>query len=291
MATGMLSDPGARKGLLLVSPPFLFALVMLAIPLGAVVLLSFWSRQGFTLDTTFTLANYQEAVGHPLYRLLLGRSLLVSGLVTLVTVLLAYPIAYFVSFKVDPSRKALWLLLITIPFWTSYLIRVVLWKVILGYNGVINSALMWVGVIDEPLQAINYNMGAVVITLAHSYAPFAILPIFVALEKIDRSFLEASLDLGENKFMTFIRVTLPLSMTGIVASVLIVFIPTVGDFVTPELLGGPGGKLMANMIQSMFLGINKPTLGAALAVISMVSVGVVSLIFVLLCSRWLGGRQ
>ncbi|ARO14752.1 spermidine/putrescine transport system permease protein [Ketogulonicigenium robustum] len=291
MAKGMLSDPGARKGLLLVSPPFFYALVMLAIPLGAVVLLSFWSKQTVGYDMTPTLANYQEALSHPLYRLLLGRSLMVSAAVTLVTVLLAYPIAYFVSFKVDPSRKSLWLLLITIPFWTSYLIRVVLWKVILGYNGVINSALLWLGVIDQPLQAINYNMGAVIVTLAHSYAPFAILPIFVALEKIDRSLLEASQDLGENKISTFLRVTLPLSVTGIVAAVLIVFIPTVGDFVTPELLGGPGGKLMANMIQSMFLGINKPTLGAALAVISMLSVAVVSLIFVVLCSRWMGGRQ
>ncbi len=194
------------------------------------------------------------------------------------------------SFHVAPSRKSLWLFLITIPFWTSYLIRVFLWKVILGFNGVINSGLMGLGIIDEPLQSINYNVGAVVVTLAHAYAPFAILPIFVALEKIDRSLLEASQDLGENKVMTFLRVTLPLSVPGIVAAVLIVFIPTIGDYVTPELLGGAGGKLVANMIQTQFLQLNNAPLGAALAIVAMLMVASVSLVFVFLNRKNLRGR-
>jgi spermidine/putrescine transport system permease protein len=142
-------------------------------------------------------------------------------------------VAYFISFYVPSNKKSLWLFLITIPFWTSYLVRVFLWKVILGYNGVINSGLKSLGLIDQPLTWINVNVGAIVMTLAHAYAPFAILPIFVALEKIDRSLLEAGRDLGESRLDDLLRVTLPLAMPGVVAAVLIVFIPTVGDYVTP----------------------------------------------------------
>jgi len=187
-------------------------------------------------------------------------------------VLLAFPIAYYISFYVDPKRKSLWLFLITIPFWSSYLIRVFLWKVILGYNGVVNSGLIGAGIIDEPLTFILYNLNAVVITLAHAFAPFAVLPIFVALEKIDRSLLEASQDLGEGRVMTFFRVTLPQAMPGVAAALVIVSIPTVGDYVTPELMGGAGGKLIANMIQTQFLQLNNAPLGAALALVAMAAI-------------------
>ena len=280
-----------QRGLLLVSPPFLYALLLLAAPLAAVVLFSFWSQDFLTLDTTLTLKNYREFLDEELYQVLLLRSLRIAGLVTLVTVVLAFPIAYFVSFHVAPGKKSLWLFLITIPFWTSYLIRVFLWKVILGFNGVINSGLQAVGLIDEPLTFILYNANAVVITLAHAFAPFAILPIFVALERIDRSLLEASQDLGESKVMTFFRVTLPLAMPGVVAAALIVFIPTIGDYVTPDLVGGPGGTMIANMIQTQFLKLNNAPMGAALAIIAMVSVTIIALAFIWLNRRWLRGRR
>ncbi|MBR2655183.1 ABC transporter permease [Yoonia sp.] len=286
----LTSSEGGR-GLLLISPPFFYALLLMAFPLGAIILFSFWTQNFMDVDTTFTLNNYRTIIEQPIYGALLQRSLFVSGTVTLVTVVLAFPIAYFVSFHVRSDRKALWLFLITIPFWTSYLIRVFLWKVILGYNGVINTGLLNIGLIDEPLTFILYNVNAVIITLAHAFAPFAILPIFVALEKIDRSLLEASQDLGENKVMTFFRVTLPLAMPGVVAAVLIVFIPTIGDYVTPELMGGAGGKLIANMIQTQFLALNNAPLGAALAVVAMLSVTAISLVFVLLNRRWLRGRS
>lgn len=291
MATGSkLTDEGKRS-LLLMSPPFIYALLLLAVPLGTIVLLSFWTQDYLTLDTTFTLANYREAFGEELYMELLKRSLLIAGAVTVATVVLAFPIAYFVSFHVHPSKKSLWLFMITIPFWTSYLIRVFLWKVILGFNGVINASLMGLGVIDAPLEQISYSPYAVVITLAHAFAPFAILPIFVALEKIDRSLLEASLDLGESRLTTFLRVTLPLSMPGVVAAVLIVFIPTIGDYVTPKLVGGSGGLMIANMIQTQFLKLNNAPLGAALAVIAMVMVSTIALIFVGLNRRYLRGPK
>lgn len=275
----------------MVSPPLIYVLLMLAFPIGAIILFSFWTQDFMTLDTTFTLANYREIWEKPIFAALLQRSLFVSGCVTLVTVILAFPVAYFVSFHVAPERKSLWLFLITIPFWTSYLIRVFLWKVILGYNGVVNTGLINIGLIDEPLTFILYNVNAVIITLAHAFAPFAILPIFVALEKIDRSLLEASQDLGESKFTTFFRVTLPLAMPGVVASVLIVFIPTIGDYVTPELMGGAGGKLVANMIQTQFLALNNAPLGAALAIMAMICVTAISLLFVFLNRRWLRRRS
>ncbi|MBQ1203803.1 MAG: ABC transporter permease [Loktanella sp.] len=290
MFNKLTSSEGGR-GLLLISPPFFYALLLMAFPLGAIILFSFWTQNFMDVDTTFTLNNYRTIIEQPIYGALLQRSLFVSGTVTLVTVVLAFPIAYFVSFHVRPDRKSLWLFLITIPFWTSYLIRVFLWKVILGFNGVINTGLMNIGLIDEPLTFILYNVNAVIITLAHAFAPFAILPIFVALEKIDRSLLEASQDLGENKVMTFFRVTLPLAMPGVVAAVLIVFIPAIGDYVTPELMGGAGGKLIANMIQTQFLALNNAPLGAALAVVAMLSVTAISLVFVLLNRRWLRGRS
>jgi len=284
-------DKNARRGLLLVSPTALYALALLAAPLGAIVLFSFWTQDFLTVDTTPTLNNYREAFANPLYGLLMGRSLLISGAVTVVTVLLAFPIAYYVSFYVDPRHKSLWLFLITIPFWTSYLIRVFLWKVILGFNGVINSSLLELGFIEEPLTFILYNANAVVITLAHAFAPFAILPIFVALERIDRSLLEASRDLGEGAIRTFFRVTLPIAMPGVIGAILIVFIPTVGDYVTPRLVGGPEGAMIANRIQVEFLRLNNAPMGAALAVIAMVLVTFVSLVIVGLNRLWLGRKS
>ncbi|MEM1302173.1 MAG: ABC transporter permease [Pseudomonadota bacterium] len=291
MARGAFLSFEARKGLLMVSPPFLYAILLLAAPMGAILLFSFWTQDFLTLDTTLTLNNYREFLDEPLYGVLLQRSLIIAAFVTLVTVVLAFPIAYFVSFHVPPNRKSLWLFLITIPFWTSYLVRVFLWKVILGFNGVLNSGLMGVGIIDQPLTFILYNANAVVITLAHAFAPFAILPIFVALERIDRSLLEAGQDLGESRLMTFWRVTLPLAVPGIVAAVLIVFIPTIGDYVTPRLVGGPDGLMIANMIQTQFLKLNNAPMGAALAVIAMMSVSLIALAFVWLNRKWLRVKQ
>ena len=283
----MLSlNQSARRGYALISPPLIYSLVMLAAPLALVVFLSLWSQNYLELDRTFRLDNYIEATSEPLYQLLLTRSLVISGIVTICTVILAYPIAYYVA-MFGGKAKSLLLLLITIPFWTSYLIRIFLWKVILGYNGVINGSLMGMGIIEEPLTFILYNANAVVLTLAHAWAPFAILPIYVSLTKIDKSLLEAARDLGDNAFQRFIRVTLPLSMPGVIAATLVVFIPTVGDYVTPKLLGGTDGLMIANMIQVQFGKANNAPLGSALAIISMFTVGIISIGFVLL-SRKIG---
>lgn len=286
MARGLSKQD--RQGLTLISPTFAYALVMLAAPLLMVVTFSFWTQNYLDIDRTLTIENYRVAWSEPIYRVLLARSLSISLVVTVVTVLLAFPIAYYLSFHVT-KRKALWLFLITVPFWTSYLLRVFLWKVILGYNGVLNSSLLELGIIREPLTFILYNANAVVLTLAHAWAPFAILPIFVALEKIDRSFLEAAEDLGDGPVRRFFRVTLPLAMPGVVASTLIVLIPTVGDFITPKLVGGTDGLMIANMIQIQFGKANNAPLGAALAVTSMLVVAAISILIYLAGKRF-GGR-
>ena len=275
-----------RRGLRLIGLPFGYSLLLLAAPLLLIFLLGFWTQDYLVLDRSFKLDNYIEAWSHPLYRLLMLRSLGISAVVTLATVLLAYPMAYFISFY-GGNHKALWLFLVTIPFWTSYLLRVFLWKVILGYNGVLNSTLEWLGLIEEPLTFILYNVNAVVITLTHAWAPFAILPIFVALEKIDRSLLESATDLGDSPLRRFLHVTLPLSMPGVVAAALIIFIPTIGDYVTPRLVGGKDGLMIANMIQVQFSKANNAPLGAALAVSAMGIVSMVALLFVALNHRWL----
>jgi spermidine/putrescine transport system permease protein len=284
------SNPEAKAGLTLISPTAIYAILLLAAPLATVLIFSVLTDGPQKIEWVFTWSNYVEVWTGKVYQAIMLRSLTVSMLVTLVTVIIAFPIAYFVSFHVAPSRKSLWLFLITIPFWTSYLIRVFLWKVILGYNGVINSGLMSVGIIDEPLQWINYNVGALVMTLAHAYAPFAILPIFVALEKIDRSLLEAGQDLGESKLRTFWRVTLPLAMPGVIAATLIVFIPTIGDYVTPDLIGGGKLPMIANMIEVKMLKQNDKAIGSAIAVSAMLIVAIISLIFLFLNRRFLRGN-
>ncbi|MCP4981585.1 MAG: ABC transporter permease, partial [Gammaproteobacteria bacterium] len=196
----------------------------------------------------------------------------------LITVLLAYPMAYFIAFRVT-KHKLIWLILITVPFWTSYLLRVFAWKIILGYNGVINSGLMEIGLIAEPLAFLLYNPFAVVLTLAHAWAAFAILPIYVSLEKIDRSLLEAATDLGDGRIKRFIRITLPLSMPGLIAASMLVFIPTVGDYVTPSLVGGTDGVMIGNVIQSLFGRGNNWPFGAALSIITMITITVMICLF------------
>lgn len=278
----------AAQGLRLVSPTFLYVLLMLAAPLAMIAAFSFWTQDYLTIDRTPTLDNYRAALGEPIYQTLLLRSVAISLVVTAVTVLLAFPIAYFVAFRVK-RRQALWLFLITVPFWTSYLLRVFLWKVILGYNGVLNTALIGMGFIDAPLTFLLYNANAVVITLAHAWAPFAILPIFVALARLDHSLLEAAEDLGDGPFRRFRRITLPLAMPGIVAATLIVLIPTMGDYITPRLVGGTEGLMIANMIQIQFGQANNAPLGAALAVTAMLVIGTISAAIFLIGKR-IGGR-
>ena len=267
------------RGYTLLSPTLMLMAFSMCVPFAIMVAMSFWSQQGFEFNTAFTLENYGEGVESPFYRALLVRSLMISGACAITTVVLSYPMAYYVAFHVH-RRKLLWIILMTLPFWTSYLLRVFAWKIILGYNGVINSGLKALGLIDQPLEFLLYSPTAVVITLAHAWAAFAVLPIYVSLEKIDRSLLEAAADLGDGPVVRFLRVTLPLSLPGVIAAMVMIFVPTVGDYVTPALVGGPDGIMIANLIQAHFGKVNNWPMGAALAVGMMLIVAVIAVVYV-----------
>ncbi len=284
--TSSSSRPGAwmrseeARGLAMISPTFLYALAVLFLPVLIVISYSFWTQNYLDIDRTFTLENYRQALTEPIYRDLFIRSLWISLTVSIVTVVFSYPIAWFISFH-GGVHKNLWLFLITVPCWTSYLLRVMSWKVILGYGGVMNTGLISMGLIDKPVTSLLYNSNAVVITLVHSWAAFAILPIYVSLQKVDRTLIEAARDLGDSRLRAFLRVTLPLSLPGVISAFLIVMIPTVGDYVTPRLVGGKDGVMIATAIQAQFgKGANWP-LGAALSVTTMVLVSLTAAAVVL----------
>ena len=281
----------ARTGLKLISPTAIYVILLLAVPLATVLIYSVMTGGRGNVSLPLTIENYTELASKSVYAYILFKSLMVALAVTAITVVLAYPVAYFVSFHIKPERKSLWLFLITIPFWTSYIIRVSLWFVILGYDGVLDKTLMSLGIIDTQLNFSSYGIPAIIFVLAHAYAPFAVLPIFVSLEKVDRSLLEAGQDLGESRWITFLRVTLPLSMPGVIASSLIVFIPTVGDYVTPKLVGDGKQPMIANFIETQLLKLQNFPQGSAFAVVSMLMVAIVSVAFVLANKRFIGGQK
>ena len=272
------------RGYTLLSPTLFLMIATLGAPVLFLIVVSFWTQHLLEVTPGFVFDNYVSFLEKPNYQKLLWRSIKISGFVTILTVLLAYPMAYFIAFRVTKNKLA-WLILITVPFWTSYLLRVFAWKIILGYNGVINSGFIELGFIEEPLKFLLYSPFAVVVTLAHAWAAFAILPIYVSLEKIDRSLLEAATDLGDGPAMRFFRVTLPLSMAGVVAASLLVFIPTVGDYVTPAVVGGPRGLMIGNLIQLQFAKANNWPLGAALSVISLMAITLIVCAFLWFTKR------
>jgi spermidine/putrescine transport system permease protein len=266
------------KAYSLLLPALILVILAMASPMLLTVVTSFHTQVSMMeIDTTLTLDRYKDFFSKPVYTMLLVRSIKISFFVTLVTLITTYPLAYYIAFYVK-KNKMLWIVLMTLPFWTSYLLRVFSWKVILGHKGVINSALMASGMINEPLSFLIYSQTAVVLTLAHAWAAFAILPLYVSLDKIDKSLLEASYDLGNTKLETFWRVTFPLSLPGVIGAILIIFIPTVGDYVTPQLVGGTDGRMLSNMIQSLFGRANNFPLGAASAVLMLLSVSFVAVV-------------
>ncbi|MBZ0262103.1 MAG: ABC transporter permease [Hyphomicrobiales bacterium] len=295
----MMTRPKSRQwpdwlsGYALLSPALLIMAATLAAPVVALFVLSFWSQTGFDINRSFTLANYWKLIepssepmiwmgipfpfAYPVAAILMLKSLVMSLVATIFVIAMAYPMAYFLAFRVT-RHKALWIILLTIPFWTSYLLRVFAWKIVLGYNGAINTGLKSLGIIEAPLEFLLYNPVAVVITLAHAWIAFTVLPIYVSLEKIDRSLLEAATDLGDSRLKRFWRITLPLSAPGTIAAALLIFIPTVGDYVTPTLVGGPGGTMIGTLMQELFLRQDNAPLGAALAIVMMAIIaGIVAL--------------
>ena len=216
-----------------------------------------------------TLKQYADLIAVGSYWRLLLTSVFIALVVSVIATGLAYPVAYFLAFRAGP-RAGFYLVLLLVPFWTSYLLRVMAWKIMLGSNGVINSFLLYVGLIDEPLTILLYNRFAVVVTLIYVWIPFVALPILAALQRIDVILFEAAADLGATPFRQFRHVTLPLSLPGVFAAFFMVFIPTVGEYVTPLLVGGRSGSMYGNIIQDFFTKAANWPLGSALSMIMLV---------------------
>ena len=262
-------------------PPLIWLGVFFLAPLILMAAFSFRAdMRGEVLQGWMpTLKQYADVFAAGSYQRLLATSALMALVIAVSATVLAYPIAYFLAFRA--GRKAgLYLILLLVPFWTSYLLRVMAWKFMLGSDGVINSFLMYTGLADRPLSALLYNRTAVIITLVYVWIPFVALPILAALQRIDHSLFEAAADLGATPFRQFWRVTFPLSLPGVFAGFFMVFIPTIGEYVTPLLVGGSQGSMYGNIIQDFFSKAANWPLGSALSMIMLV--GTLALVVVAL---------
>jgi ABC-type spermidine/putrescine transport system permease subunit I len=245
--------PGVPRGVLAVLPALpLMAWVVLFIlvPMGTMAVFSLWRYHNFDLEPVWNLGNYRAVFTQPVYARVMGRTLAIAGLVTAGCILLAYPFAYFLARRVRRWQGAL-IVLVMIPFWTSFLVRTYAWMSILASNGVINAGLRALGLIERPVQLL-YTTTAVVIAGIYLYLPFAVLSIYTSLEKLGPALEEAAMDLGAGPWRTFRRVTLPLSLAGVQAAVIFVFVPTLGLFVTPALLGGANATMIGNLQVTIF---------------------------------------
>jgi spermidine/putrescine transport system permease protein len=244
-------------------------LALVIVPLGYTFIMSFFQVKDLQIVPTFTLKNYALFFTDPMYSTILLRSLAIALAVALLGVLAGYPLAYMVSLRVKRGKQVLFMLSI-IPLWVSYLVRIIAWKTILGNKGVINSALLALGLTQEPLSFLLYNRFAIALTLTYICIPFVFIPVYTAIEKIPRNILEASNDLGAGEMRTFFNVVLPLSLPGLVTGFIFAFIIALGDYIIPQQLGGTQGIMFGNLIWSQFgFAFNWP-FGAALGFILLV---------------------
>jgi len=254
------------------SHSLIWYIAFLIVPISLTFLYSFWRMESMHLIPTWTLENYVKTFTYKdlMYIRLLIKSFLMSVAVTLGSVGLGYLIAYYLSMKVEKYKYPLLFLLMG-PYLCSYILLVFSWGwIILGWNGIVNSLLINLGLISQPLEWLMHNLSTVIFILILSWAPWLVFPMFVSLEKMDKTLLEAAADLGANPRQAFLKVTLPLSTPGILVAVLFVFIPTIGEFVTPALVGGTEGMMYANFIEHLFQrGWNWP-LGSALSFVMMI---------------------
>jgi len=250
---------------LLLVPAILWLLLLIVAPLLIVMVVSLATRGAYGKTIyDFTPANFLRALD-PLYLRAYWRTIWIATTTTLLCAVVSYPVAYYLALRAPERWKRTLLVLTVIPFWTSFLIRTYAWILLLRSEGVINSALISSGLIGAPLKLL-YSDFAVLVGQVYGELPFMILPIYVALERLDVRLLEAARDLGANRFWTFLKVTMPLSRPGLVAGIVLVFIPSLGAFITPDLLGGAKSVMIGNLIQNQFAQLNQP-FGSALSLI------------------------
>ena len=283
-----LRENKSLQGTLLILPTLLWMIALLIIPLILSVITSFGRRDAdgnviytFTLDNYLRLAGFTPAGFDDLYLQILWRSLTLAFQTTVLVILMAYPLAYFVA-RAPVKWRNTFLFLILVPLWTNFVIRIYAWIMILRTQGVLNGLLGWgAGLFGQPFKPFDFypSSGAVLVGMVYEFLPFMILPIYTSLEKIDGSLYEAAADLGANAIKTLLRVTLPLSMPGVVAGTILVFIPVMGTFIVSDILGGRQVILVGNLIQRQFLDARDPAFGSAASIILMVMTLIVTVIY------------
>ena len=224
----------------------LFVMPMLIMGIASVLVI-----HEFHVEYRLTANNYLFFLGSPLYLSILGKSVLIAAAVTLVCLVIAFPFAYFLTLLPRHVQRIM-LILVILPFWTSYLLRVYAWMTILGERGLINRALLGLGILDEPVRFLLYNNYAVVLVSVYLYIPYCVLALYTAIERLDTSLFSAAMDLGARPRQVFLHIMLPLTLPGVFASFIFVFIPMVGEYVTPTLVGGARGMMIVNIVVSQF---------------------------------------
>ena len=260
-------------------PALTFFAIFFLVPATILILYSFYRGGFFDLDKTFTVDNYVESFSDRTYRTVILNTLLLSLIVGVVVVLLAYPFSYYICF-LFPRKRELLLFLVLVSLFSGYLVRIYAWRTILGSEGIINSTLISIGARDEPLRFLLYSKFAVVVTLVNLTLPFAILPLYAAMQNVSSDAIEASRDLGAGRWISFRTIVLPLTIRGGLVAFAFAFVLTAGDYVTPTLVGGQGGVLVGNVIADQFGAAGNLPLGAALGVVTIA----VALICVLIVS-------
>lgn len=260
-------------------PTIIWLFLFLILPYINLFIYSFWQAGPINIIKEFSTDNYTKfftatAGANAPFSILLD-TLVLAGTVTLFTILLSYPLAYYINFRVTKYKRFIYMLVI-IPLWISYIVRAYSWKIILGTNGILNSLLIYLHIIDKPLEIFLYSKISVIIGMVHIYTPFVLMPIYTILEQIPKNLMEASKDLGANRFQTFFKIIFPLSLPGLIAGGTFAFVLSMGDFLAPSLLGGPDSNTMiANLVQLQFGTSNNWPYGSAIGVIIFILVLIV----------------
>jgi spermidine/putrescine transport system permease protein len=256
------------RGYLLAVPAILWLLLFFIFPLLIVVLVSFMTRgQNGGVTFPLTLEHYNRILFGP-FRAVVLDSIVIAFITTAICLVAGYPLAFFIGTRQNKRTQQIALFLVILPFWTNFLVRTYAWRMILGTEGTINTTLLNLGLVDRPLQLLQTDL-AVLIGLVYGYLPFMVLPIYTSVERFEFRLVEAAHDLGANDLRAFLRVVLPLTLPGVIAGCILVFIPTIGAFVTPDLLGGTQGIMIGNLINTQFRGTGNWPLGSAASVVMM----------------------
>ncbi len=276
----MQSASQRNRGLLsvLLGPAVFWLILFFVAPLLIVLVVSFSKRSLLgVVEYTFNIQNYIRVFSEPIYLTILWKSTWLAIVNTVLCLLLAYPFAFYIA-RQPPNRQTVLIFLVMVPFWTNFLVRTYALIFLVRDTGLLNNLLISLGVIDQPL-VIMFTQGAVMLGMLYGYLPFAILPLYASIEQLDYNYVQAAQDLGANNFQVFRRVILPLTMPGVVAASIITFIPTLGAYVTPDLMGGGNTFLIGNLLQQQFMTVRDWPFGSALGIVLAVMVLVATMIY------------